>query len=346
MEFSVGQIAALLGGEVVGNSTLKINTVSKIQEGAVGSISFMANPKYENYLYDTQASAVLVSNTFQPQKSYSTTLILVPDPYLAFTKLLEEYQKLMQGVKEGIETPSFQDSSATWGEGVYLGAFSYLGKNVVLGNNVKVYPHVFVGDNVRVGDDTVLFSGVKLYSNTQVGKACTLHSGAVIGSDGFGFAPQPDGSFRAIPQLGNVVLQDAVSIGANTTIDCATMGTTLIGQGVKLDNLIQIAHNVKIGKNTVIAAQTGISGSSEIGENCMLGGQVGVAGHIKIGNRITILAQSGIPNDLKEEGSFWLGSPAIPRREAIRNYVVSKNIVQMNQRLVELEKRIKTFSDS
>ncbi|TAF32641.1 MAG: UDP-3-O-(3-hydroxymyristoyl)glucosamine N-acyltransferase [Cytophagales bacterium] len=341
MDFSVQQIATLLGGKVLGNSALKINSVSKIQEGLAGSISFMANPKYEQYLYDTQASAVLVSESFVPSKPYQTTLIVVPDAYLAFTKLLEEYQKIATKSKQGIEAPSFQSDSAKWGEGIYLGAFSYLGEGVVLGRNVKIYPQAYIGDNVRVGDDSVIFFGAKLYANSVVGNNCVIHAGAVIGSDGFGFAPQADGSYRAIPQLGNVILGDDVSIGANTTIDCATMGSTIIEQGVKLDNLIQVAHNVKIGKNTVIAAQTGISGSSEIGQNCIVAGQVGIVGHVKVAHKTTILAQSGVSNHIEEAGGAWLGSPALPRSEALRNLVLARNLNKLNKRLLDLEKQLK-----
>ena len=274
MEFTVQQIAQLLGGSVKGDGSLKINMLAKIQDAKPGQIAFLSNPKYEQFIYTTKASAVIVSKDFQSRRNIDATLILVDNPYTSFTRLLEEYHKLITFQKVGVEQPSFIGENCTEGSNIYRGAFSYVGNNVRIGNNVKIYPHVFVGDRCIVGDNTILHPNVKLYEDTQIGVNCEIHSGTVIGSDGFGFAPQEDGTFKTIPQLGNVIIEDNVSIGANTVIDCATMygDSTLVRKGVKLDNLIQIAHNVELGKNTVIAAQVGVSGSTKIGENCMIGG--------------------------------------------------------------------------
>lgn len=281
MEFTVQQIAGMLKGIVSGDGSRKINMLAKIQEAKSGQIAFLSNPKYEPYLYTTKASAVIVKKDLELKKEIESTLILVDDPYLSFTVLLEEYHKLTSYQKSGIEMPSFIGENSVTGIAVYRGAFSYIGNNVNIGDNVKIYPHAYVGDNARIGDNCIIHSGVKLYAGTQIGNNCIIHSGTVIGSDGFGFAPQPDGTYKTIPQLGNVIIEDNVSIGGNTVIDCATLygDATIIRQGVKLDNLIQIAHNVEIGKNTVIAAQTGVSGSTKVGDNSIIAGQVGIAGH-------------------------------------------------------------------
>jgi UDP-3-O-[3-hydroxymyristoyl] glucosamine N-acyltransferase len=354
MEFTIQQIAAMLGGEVKGESNGKINMLAKIQDAKKGQIAFLSNPKYENFIYTTQASAVIVSKTFVPRKEITSTLILVDDPYISFTVLLEEYHKLLSFQKSGIEEPSFIGSNSIVGKGIYRGAFSYIGNNVKIGDNVKIYPHAFVGDNVEIGSNTILHPGTKLYSDTKVGSNCVIHSGTVIGSDGFGFAPQSDGTYKAIPQLGNVIIEDNVTIGGNTVIDCATLfgDSTVIRKGVKLDNLIQIAHNVEVGKNTVIAAQTGISGSAKVGENSILGGQVGIAGHLVIANNTGIGAQSGISKSIKEEGQKLIGSPAFDVGEYFKSYAVFKKLPDLNYRLRELEKKVygsdytanKTFS--
>ncbi len=343
MEFTIQQIAALLKGEVRGNGSEKITMLAKIQEAQKGQISFLSNPKYEPFIYTTQASAVIVKNDFVPRKDITTNLILVDDPYLSFTVLLEEYYKLVSFQKTGIEQPSFIGEGSVTGSHLYRGAFSYIGSKVTIGNNVKIYPHSFIGDNVTIGDNTIIHANVKVYAGTQIGKNCELHSGAVIGSAGFGFAPQPDGSYKTIPQLGIVIIKDNVSIGANTVLDCATLfgDATVIHEGVKLDNLIQVAHNVEIGKNTVIAAQTGISGSTKIGENCVFAGQVGIAGHLTIANDTKIGAQSGIPKSVKEEGQRLLGYPAIDLKEYFRSYAVFKRLPELMQRLRDLEKREK-----
>ncbi|HMI64691.1 MAG TPA: UDP-3-O-(3-hydroxymyristoyl)glucosamine N-acyltransferase [Cyclobacteriaceae bacterium] len=342
MEFTIQQIAVMLGGEVQGEGAQTINMLAKIQDAKKGQIAFLSNPKYEQYLYTTRASAVLVKKDFQPKKEFTTTLLLVDDPYSSFTVLLEEYHKLISFQKTGIEQPSFVGENFAVGKNIYRGAFSYIGNNVKVGDNVKIYPHVFVGDDVVIGDNTILHPNVKLYAGTKIGNNCEIHSGTVIGSDGFGFAPQDDGSYKTIPQLGNVVIEDNVAIGANTVIDCATLlgDSTIIRQGVKLDNLIQIAHNVEIGKNTVIAAQAGISGSTKVGENCMLAGQVGIAGHLVITNNTSIGAQAGIGKSVKEEGQKILGSPAFEIKEYFRAYAVFKRLPNLHDRLRELEKKV------
>lgn len=347
MEFSVNQIAGMLGGEVRGDGNEKIRMLAKIQDAKKGQIAFLSNPKYEQYIYTTQASAVIVKKDFVARKEVSSTLILVDDPYISFTLLLEEYHKLVSFQKVGVEEPCYMDRTATVGENSYRGAFSYIGSNAKIGQNVKVYPHAYVGDNVVIGNNTIIHPGVKIYSGTRIGNDCVIHSGAVIGSDGFGFAPQDDGSYKTIPQLGNVTIEDNVAIGANTVIDCATLfgDSTVIRQGVKLDNLIQIAHNVEVGKNTVIAAQTGISGSTKIGENCMLAGQVGIAGHITIANGTHMGAQSGISKAVKEEGQRLMGSPAMEFGRYFKAYAVFKKLPELNHRLNDLENKIQSASN-
>jgi UDP-3-O-[3-hydroxymyristoyl] glucosamine N-acyltransferase len=342
MEFSISQIAAMLGGEVIGDSSLKINMLAKIQDAKEGQIAFLSNPKYEQYIYGTKASAVIVKKDFTPKKEIACSLIKVEDPYSSFTVLLEEYHKLISFQKSGIEQPSFIGENTTSGNNIYRGAFSYIGNNVCIGDNVKIFPHVYVGDNVVIGNNTILHSNVKLYSGTKIGANCTVHAGTVIGSDGFGFAPQEDGSYKTIPQLGNVLIEDNVSIGANTVIDCATLfgDSTIIRKGVKLDNLIQIAHNVEIGKNTVIAAQTGISGSTKVGENCILAGQVGIAGHLVIANNTSVGAQAGISKSVKDEGQRLLGYPVIDIKDYFKSYAIFKQLPDLNQRLKQLEQRM------
>lgn len=342
MEFTVHQIAQLLGGEVKGDGGGKINMLAKIQDAKAGQIAFLANPKYEHFIYSTQASAVIVSKDFQAKKEIDSTLILVDDPYLSFTTLLEEYHKLNSFQKTGIEQPSFIGDHCSVGKNIYRGAFSYIGNTVKIGDNVKIYPHVFVGDNVIIGHNVILHPNVKLYSDTKIGNNCVIHSGTVIGSDGFGFAPQQDGTYKTIPQMGNVVLEDNVTIGANTVIDCATLygDSTIIRQGVKLDNLIQIAHNVEVGKNTVIAAQTGVSGSTKLGESCMIGGQVGIGGHLEIVNNTSIGGQTGVTKSIKEEGQRLFGNIAMDIKEYFRSYAIFKKLPDLNARLKELEKKV------
>lgn len=341
MEFSVNQIAQLLQGEVEGDGERLISGLGKIQEAKSNQLSFLSNPKYEQFIYSTQAGAVMVRKDFKPENSIDTTLIKVEDPYASFTVLLEEYHKALTYSKIGVEEPSFLGENSTVGSDIYRGAFSYIGSNVVIGNNVKIYPNSHIGDNCKIGNNSIIYAGAKLYEGTQIGNNCIVHSGAVLGSDGFGFAPQEDGTYKAIPQMGHVVLEDNVSIGANTVIDCATFhgDATTIKEGTKLDNLIQIAHNVTIGKNTVIAAQTGISGSTEVGDNCIFAGQVGVVGHIKIANKTTLAAKAGISRSIKKEGEVLFGSPAYDIKQYLSSYAVFKTLPDINRRLRELEKK-------
>jgi UDP-3-O-[3-hydroxymyristoyl] glucosamine N-acyltransferase len=337
MEFTAAQIAAQLNGVVEGNSDAKVSSLSKIEEGTAGTLSFLANPKYTHYIYTTQASIVIVSKDFVAEQAVSATLIRVDDAYKSFGALLELYNQVKLKKAE-IEQPSFIAKSAKVGTEVYLGAFAYIGNNAKIGNNVKIYPHSFVGDNVVIGDNTTLFSGVKIYSDCVIGAHCTLHSGVIIGGDGFGFAPNSENNYNKVPQIGNVIVEDRVEIGSNTTIDRATLGSTIIRKGVKLDNLIQIAHNVEIGENTVIAAQTGVAGSTKIGKDCMIGGQVGIVGHISIANGVKIAAQSGIGQSLTKEGEIVQGSPAFSIGEYKRSYVVFRNLPDLQNRLKDLEK--------
>lgn len=345
MEFTVKQIAALITGKVEGDESLIINQLGKIEEAQAGQISFLSNLKYEPHLYTTQASAVIVDKNFEAKKPFSTTLIRVENAYTAFTKLLEEYQKIVKGDKHGIEQPSFVGEGTQLGSNIYLGAFAYLGRNTLIGSNVKIYPQAYIGDNVQIGDNTTIHPGVRIYNNTIIGKDCTIFANSVIGSDGFGFAPQPDGSYRTIPQLGNVIIEDNVSIGSNVTIDCATMDSTIIRQGVKLDNLIQIAHNVEIGKNTVIAAQTGIAGSTKIGENCVIGGQAAITGHVTIADRTQIGGQAGVNRSVKEPGKALNGTPAMNMKDSLRALAIFRKLPELDKKLKELETRINELDD-
>jgi len=338
MEFTVKQIAELLKGVVVGDENVSVNRLSKIEEGEPGSLSFLANPKYTHYIYNTEASIVIVDEGFVPEKAITATLIKVKNAYMAFAELLDFYNKIKLD-KKGISEKAWIAESATLGKDVYIGPFAFIGENVRIGDNVKIYPQVYVGDNVKIGHNTTLFAGVKIYSDIEIGRDCTLHAGVVIGADGFGFAPQEDNNYKKIAQIGNVIIEDNVEIGANTTVDRATLGSTIIRRGVKLDNLIQVAHNVEIGENTVIAAQTGISGSVKIGKNCMVAGQVGFNGHINIGNNVKIAAQSGIPNNVKDD-SILFGSPAFDASKYKKAYVHFRNLQKIVDRIDDLEKRI------
>ncbi|MCK5467202.1 MAG: UDP-3-O-(3-hydroxymyristoyl)glucosamine N-acyltransferase [Cyclobacteriaceae bacterium] len=339
MEFTINQIAAMLQGEVDGNGQEKVKTIGKIENAKKGAITFLSNPKYEDFIYSSEASAVIVKKDFQPEKPIQTTLIRVADPYLSFTRLLEEYDKIKSYSKVGVEEPSFVSSNTEVGENIYRGAFSYVGSNVKIGNNVKIYPHAYIGDNVTIGDNCIFYSGAKIYAETIVGNNCIIHSGTVIGSDGFGFAPQEDDTYKKIPQLGNVVIRDNVEIGANTVIDCATIGSTIIEEGVKLDNLVQIAHNVEIGANTVIASQSGISGSTKFGKNCILAGQVGVVGHVEIGNRVTLAAKTGLSKSVKKDGSVKFGYPAMDHKDYLKCHAIFRNLPELRERINELEKK-------
>ena len=336
MKFTAKQIAAILDGEVVGNHDEEVFKLSKIEEGEKGSLTFLSNPKYQPFLYTTNASIVIVNTTFQPEKELSLTLIKVENAYKSFSKLLEFYNEVKNN-KLGRETPNYISSSAIIGQNEYIGAFTYIGENVKIGNNVKIYPNCYIGDNTTIGDHCVLHSGVKIYSETQIGNHCKIHSNCTIGSDGFGFVPNEDGNYAAVPQIGNVIIEDYVDIGAGATIDRATLGSTIIRRGVKLDNQIQIAHNVEIGKNTVIAAQTGIAGSTKIGENCMIGGQVGIVGHLNIGNDVKIQAQSGISKSMKDN-EVVQGSPAFGYGDFNKSYVYFRNLPKIAATVNNLEK--------
>ena len=324
MKFTAKQIADILEGEIVGNPEAEVSKLSKIEEGTNGSLTFLSNPKYNPYIYSTKASIAIVNKSFELEKDIETTLIKVEDAYESFSKLLEFYNEVKNN-KEGRENPHFITDSASIGKNEYIGAFTYIGENVIIGNNVKIYPNSYIGDNTKIGDNTTIFAGVKIYSETEIGINCKIHSGTVIGADGFGFAPTETGEYKAVPQIGNVIIEDNVDIGSNSTIDRATLGSTIIRKGVKLDNQIQVAHNVEIGKNTVIASQTGIAGSTKIGENCMIGGQVGIVGHITIGNNVRVQAQSGIAKSVKDNDVIQ-GTPAFGYSDYNKSYVHFKNL--------------------
>jgi UDP-3-O-[3-hydroxymyristoyl] glucosamine N-acyltransferase len=338
MEFSASQIAAVIEGMVEGNPDVRISRLSKIEDGEPGTLSFLANPKYTPYIYTTNASIVIVNKDFTPDQAVHPTLIRVEDAYTAFARLLELYNQI-RNEKQGISSLAFISKSAVLGKNVYVGEFAFIGENVVVGDNTKIFPQVFLGDNVKIGSESTVFASVIIYSDNEIGNHCTIHGGVVIGADGFGFAPQQDKNYKKIAQIGNVIIEDNVEIGSNTTIDRATLGSTIIRKGAKLDNLIQIAHNVEIGENTVIAAQTGISGSTKIGKNCMIAGQVGFVGHLSIGDEVKIGAQSGISGNLKD-GSIVMGSPAIDISTHRRSLVHFKNLSEIVKRLDEIERRL------
>lgn len=342
MEFSAQQIAALLGGTIEGNENAKVSNLSKIEEGRPGTLSFLANPLYTPHIYETNASIVIVNNSLvldKPIKS-TCTLIRVEDAYGSFAKLLEMYDQV-KFAKSGIEQPSHISKSATVGKDCYVGAFAYIGENVKIGNNVKIYPQCYVGDNTTIGDNTTLFAGVKIYHDCVVGNHCTIHASSVVGSDGFGFAPNSENNYKKVPQIGNVVIEDHVEIGSNTSIDRATLGSTIIRKGAKLDNLVQIAHNVEIGENTVLAGGSFVAGSTKIGKNVMMGGQSGVVGHIKVANGVKIAGQSGVASTIETENEIVQGSPAYSIGEYKRSYVLFRSLPKLNDRVRELEKQLK-----
>ncbi len=337
MKFTIQQIADILEGTIEGDSQIEVSKLSKIEEGETGSISFLSNVKYTPYVYTTNASAVIVNTDFVPDQEVLTTLIKVEDSYSAFTKLLEYYQMVKLN-KNGIEQPSYIHESATIGDGFYLAAFGYISANVKLGDNVKIFSQVHIAENVTIGNNCVIHAGAKIMSDSIIGNDVTIHAGAVIGSDGFGFSPNPDGTYSKIPQTGVVIIEDNVDIGALTTIDRATLGATIIKNGAKLDNQIQIGHNAEVGENTVIAAQTGVAGSAKIGKNCRIGGQVGIAGHITIGDNVGVQAQSGVGRNVKD-GETLQGSPAFNYADWSRSYVYFKNLKKLNGRVADLEKK-------
>ncbi len=342
MEITAAQLAAMVHGTVHGNGNAVINNYAKIEEATKGCLTFLANPKYTHYIYTTEASAVLVKKDFVPEHPLSTTLIMVDDPYTTLADLLNMVNAQSTPQKRGVEQPVYVANGVNIPDDAYVGAFAYIGAGVTMGKNVKIYPQVYVGDNVTLGDDVTLYPGVKIYHGCKIGNRCTIHSGTVIGADGFGFAPRPDGTFEKISQIGIVILEDDVEIGSNTSIDRATMGATIIHRGVKLDNLIQVAHNVEIGENTVMAAQVGIAGSTKIGKNNMVGGQVGFAGHITVGNNNGIGAQAGVPNSVGD-GRRLLGSPAINAMDFARQNVYFKRLGEMYDDIRQLKKEIETL---
>lgn len=344
MKFTAIQIATILEGEVVGDENVEVNKLSKIEEGEAGSLTFLSNPKYTNYIYSTKASITIVNETFDPEQDITTTLIKVEDAYKAFSKLLEFYNEVRSN-RSGVEEPNYISDDFKIGENMYIGAFVYIGKNVKVGKNVKIYPQVYIGENVVIGDNTTIYAGSKIYSETVIGNDCMVHSGAIIGADGFGFAPDENGKFQGIPQIGNVVIEDHVSIGAGTSIDRATLGSTIIREGVKLDNQIQIGHNVVVGKNTVIAAQTGIAGSAKVGENCMIGGQCGIVGHITIGDNVKIQGQTGITRNIGDN-EVLMGTPSMNYTNYNKSYVYFKRLPELVATISKLEKEIQALKNT
>ena len=332
MQFSAAQIAALINGKLEGDPEVQVSNFGKIEEAQPGQLAFLANPKYEEFLYTTRASIIIINENQVVKEKVNATLLRVPDAYLAFAALLSKYQEMMNQQLSGIQEPVYIAKSASLGEQVYVGAFAYIGNNVKVGNHVKIYPQVYIGDDVTIGDHTVIYPGVKIYHRCVIGQHVTIHAGSVIGADGFGFAPQSDGSFKKIPQMGNVVIEDYVEVGSNATIDRATIGSTLIRSGAKLDNLIQIAHNVEIGNNTVIAAQSGVSGSTKLGRNVMVGGQAGIVGHIQIADGSRINAQSGVTKSLKIPNSAVTGSPAFEYTSALRAQAAARKLPAFEKR--------------
>ena len=344
MKFTAEQIASMLGGKVEGDPSAEVNALAKIEEGFSGALSFLSNPKYEEYLYKTKSTACIVNNTFTPAAALpeTLTLIKVEDAYSCFGKLLEMYNSMTKEAPR-VENPSYIDETAKVGTDLFLGAFSYIARDAVIGNNVAIHPNVSIGTNVRVGDGTIIYPGATVYRDCIIGKNCVIHAGAVIGADGFGFSPDENGAFQQIPQIGNVVLEDNVDIGANTTVDRATMGSTIIRKGAKIDNLVQIGHNTEIGSNTAMAAQVGVAGSCKIGDNVMVGGQVGFAGHLKVGNKVMIAAQSGVVGSVKE-GSVLMGTPAFDSKEYKKSYLGFRRLPRILLRLQAIEDKIKALT--
>ena len=347
MKFSAQQISEILQGTVEGDPLATVSSLSKIEEGKAGSLSFLANPKYAEYIYTTDASIVILNKDFalESKTKDSLTLIRVEDAYASFGKLLEMYNQVKNN-KTGIADSAIIPETAEIGEDVFIGDMVVIGDNVKIMDGARIFPNVFIGDNSSIGKDCLIFAGVKIYSESQIGSLCTLHSGVVIGGDGFGFSPNSENNYKKVPQIGNVVIEDHVEIGANTCVDRATLGSTVIRKGVKLDNLIQIAHNVEIGENTVIAAQTGIAGSTKVGKNCMIGGQVGIVGHIKIADEVKIAAQSGIGQSIEEKGFIVQGSPAIPIGEFKRSYVMFRKLPQIESEVKQLQKILEELKSS
>lgn len=344
MEFTAKQIAELLQGTVDGNAEAKVSRLSKIEEGTEGSLTFLANPAYTQFIYTTNASVAIVNSDFVAEKEISATLVRVENAYASFAKLLEVYNTIQRN-KVGVDSHAFIESSASYGTDVYIGAFTYVGKNVKIGDRAKIYPNVYIGDNCTIGSDTTIFPGTQIYSDCVIGNHVTLHAGCVIGADGFGFQPNSENNYQKVAQIGNVIIEDHVDVGANSSIDRATLGSTIIRKGVKLDNLIQIAHNVEIGENTVIAAQTGVAGSTKIGKNCMIGGQVGIVGHITIADGTKIAAQSGVGSNITKPNEILQGSPAFGIGDYKRTYVVFRKLPDLEKKIQDLEKTIASLRD-
>ncbi len=341
MEYSAKEIADFLQGSVEGDPDTKITQIARIEDASIGTMTFLANPAYTHHIYQTNASIVLVRNDFIPEQPVMATLIRVQDPYGALARLLELYQKSLPQ-KTGISPLAFISPSASTHSDNYIGAFAFVGDHVKLGKNVKIFPHSFIDDHVSIADNTIIYSGVRIYHNCKIGANCTIHANAVIGADGFGFAPQTDNNYRKVAQIGNVVIEDSVEIGAGTTIDRATLGSTIIKKGVKLDNLIQIGHNVTIGENTVMAAQVGIAGSTKVGKNCMIGGQAGISGHLTIGDEVKMAAQTGVPSNIKD-GQIIMGSPAMEASKYRKAFIYFRNFEKLVKRIDDLEKEIKSL---
>lgn len=341
MQFSASQIAQIINGKVEGDANISIASFGKIEEATEGQLTFFANAKYEDFLYHTNASIVIISDAYELKKPIKAALIRVADAYTAFATLLSKYQEIAQQMLTGIQEPCYIAKTASYGEHVFIGAFAYLGDHVKIGNHTKIYPYTFVGDKVSIGENSIIHPGVKIYHDCVIGNNVIIHAGTVIGSDGFGFAPQSDGTLKKVPQIGNVVIEDNVEIGANATIDRATIGSTLIKKGAKLDNLIQIAHNVEVGDSTVIAAQAGISGSTKIGKGVMIGGQAGLAGHLLVADGSKINAQAGLGKSLKTPGTAVTGSPAYDYNKAIRSQATARNLPELEKRIIELEAMVK-----
>ncbi len=340
MTFTAAQVALMINGKVEGDANAAVSSFGKIEEAQQGQLAFLANPKYEEFLYTTKASVIIINEALELKQPVAAALIRVPDAYSAFATLLSKYQEIVTQQMSGVQEPVYISKSASYGENVFVGAFSYLGDNVKVGNNSKIFPNVFLGNNVKLGDNCIIHPGVKIYHETVIGNNVTIHAGTIIGSDGFGFAPQADGSFKKVPQIGNVVIEDNVEIGSNTTIDRATIGSTIIKKGVKLDNLIQVAHNVEIGESSVVAAQAGISGSTKLGKGVMVGGQVGIVGHINIGDGAKINAQSGVSKSI-EPGKAVTGSPAFDYTAALRSQAAARKLPELEKRVKELEALVK-----
>ncbi|MCK9310655.1 MAG: UDP-3-O-(3-hydroxymyristoyl)glucosamine N-acyltransferase [Bacteroidales bacterium] len=339
MEITAKQLASYLSGEIEGNPDVSVNNISKIEEGQPGTLTFLANPKYTSYIYTTKASIILVNKDFIPEKTISATLIRVENAYQCLAQLLTLVDQ-SKPKKNGIGSLVSIDSTAVLGENLFIGDFAYIGKNSKIGNDTQIYPHVYIGDHVKIGANCILYPGIKIYDDCIIGNNCILQAGVIIGGDGFGFAPKETGDYQKIPQIGNVIIEDDVEIGANTTVDRATMGSTIVHHGVKLDNLIQVAHNVEVGENTVIAALTGIAGSTKIGKDCMIGGQVGFTGHIHIADGIQIGARAGVANNLTDNSTPYLGYPAIPAKQFARSFVIYKNLPELSLEVSKLRKEI------